>query len=95
MLYLGVPAAPDPKAQLMSAIHTSQRRRSRPAISQFHRVKLAFLIAGFASLVLSVTLWFSGSRQEALFVGLWVPAIHGLGALLLVGENQALGDRNV
>jgi hypothetical protein len=27
-------------------------------------------------------------------VGLWVPAIHSLGALVLVGENQPRGDRH-
>jgi hypothetical protein len=27
-------------------------------------------------------------------VGLWVPAIHSLGALVLVGENQQRGDRH-
>ncbi len=91
---MGVRTSPDQKAQLMTAIHTPQRQRPKPAISSFHRAKLAFLVAGFASLVLSVILWFSGSRQEALFVGLWVPAIHSLGALVLVGENQTRGDQH-
>jgi hypothetical protein len=51
------------------------------------RIKLIFLAAGFASLVLSVGLWFSGNESQGIFVGLWVPAIHSLGALLLAGEN--------
>lgn len=50
-------------------------------------IKLAFLAAGFASLCLSVGLWFSGNREEGLFVGLWVPAIHSLGTLVLAGER--------
>ncbi|MDH3705355.1 MAG: hypothetical protein OES57_04775, partial [Acidimicrobiia bacterium] len=50
-------------------------------------IKLAFLAAGFASLSLSVALWFSGNREEGLFVGLWVPAIHSLGSLVLAGER--------
>lgn len=45
-----------------------------------------FLIAAFASFVFSVVLWFSGNadlnRQQALFVGLWVPSILSLGNLV-------------
>ena len=63
-------------------------RASVTGLSAFHRTKLAFLAAGFASLVLSVFLWASGRPQEAIFVGLWVPAIHSLGALLLTGERD-------
>ena len=37
-------------------------------------------LAAFLSFVLSVGLWFTDSRQEALFVGLWVPSILSLGA---------------
>lgn len=37
-------------------------------------------LAAFLSFVLSVTLWFTDSRQEALFTGLWVPSILALGA---------------
>lgn len=62
-------------------------RRPARALSSFHRIKLIFLGAAFASLVLSVTLWFSGAREEGLFVGIWVPAIHSLGTLILTGER--------
>lgn len=45
-----------------------------------------FVVAAFISFVFSVTLWFSGesdlNRQQALFVGLWVPSILSLGNLL-------------
>lgn len=78
----------------MTATRTPPTKGSRKALSSFHRAKVAFLLAGFVSLVLSVSLWFSGSRQEALFVGLWVPAIHSLGALVLVGEPKDRGDRH-
>lgn len=57
-------------------------------LSVFHRTKLAFLIAGFVSLAFSVALWAMGRPQEAIFVGLWVPAIHSLGTLVLVGERE-------
>ena len=36
--------------------------------------------AAFLSFVLSVGLWITDSREEALFVGLWVPSILALGA---------------
>jgi hypothetical protein len=53
-------------------------------LTPFQRAKIAFLFAGFASFVLSVTLWFFVDRELGLFVGLWVPAIHSLGTLVLV-----------
>ena len=37
-------------------------------------------VAAFFAFVLSVTLWFTDSREEALFTGLWVPSILALGA---------------
>lgn len=44
-----------------------------------------FLVAAFASFVFSVTLWFAGdadiNKQQAIFVGLWVPSILALGNL--------------
>lgn len=60
-------------------------------LDPFHKAKLAFLAAGAASLILSVALWFTGSQEQALFVGLWVPAVHSLGTLVLTGER--VGDR--
>ena len=45
-----------------------------------------FLIAAFVSFIFSVTLWFLGdsdlNRDQAIFVGLWVPSILSLGNLL-------------
>lgn len=75
-------------------IPTRQRTGARTRhISTFHRVKGLFLLAAFASLFLSVSLWFSGYRDEGVFVGLWVPAIHSLGALILTGERDFLVER--
>jgi len=37
-------------------------------------------LAAFLAFVLSVILWFTDSRQEALFTGLWVPSILAVGA---------------
>jgi len=48
------------------------------------RLKLPFLIAGFASFLVSVWLYFvQGEESAGIFVGLWVPSIHSLGTLLL------------
>jgi hypothetical protein len=41
------------------------------------------LLGAFVSFVLSVTLWFGGNEEQGLFVGLWVPSILSLGALVL------------
>jgi hypothetical protein len=45
--------------------------------------KSLFLVAAGISLLISVTLWFSGRYNEGLFVGLWVPSILALGGLML------------
>jgi hypothetical protein len=48
--------------------------------------KSYFLVAAFASFVFSVSLWFLGdtdlNRDQAIFVGLWVPSILTLGNLV-------------
>jgi hypothetical protein len=38
-----------------------------------------FLVAAFASFLLSIALWFSDNREEGVFVGLWVPSILAAG----------------
>lgn len=42
-----------------------------------------FLVAAFASFVLSVSIWFVGdqsvAKEQGIFVGLWVPSILALG----------------
>jgi hypothetical protein len=43
---------------------------------------LFWLIAAFLSFLASVYLWFGGSPEKGLYVGLWVPTILSLGALL-------------
>jgi len=45
--------------------------------------KIGFIIAAGASFLFSVYLWFSGSKDEGVFVGLWVPSILSFGALLM------------
>jgi len=42
----------------------------------------AVFAAALISFATSVYLWFSGQRDEGLFVGLWVPSILGFAAYL-------------
>ncbi len=41
----------------------------------FDKVDAPFLIAAFASFLVSVTLWFLVDREYGQFVGIWVPSI--------------------
>jgi hypothetical protein len=53
---------------------------------RFVGVTGARILIGLAtaiSFVLSVSLWFSGNEQQAIFVGLWVPSILALGAIVV------------
>ena len=47
------------------------------------RARSLVLLAAFVSFVISVVLWFGGQHQQGIFVGLWVPSILSLGALVL------------
>lgn len=57
------------------------------------RAVVLILIAAFASFVLSVSLWFSDSRDEGVFVGLWVPSILALGAFVLLALDADRSER--
>jgi hypothetical protein len=52
------------------------------------QVKIAFIVAGFLSFVLSVFLYFLVDEQQGIYVGLWVPSIWALGALTLSTETR-------
>ncbi|HUO70012.1 MAG TPA: hypothetical protein VMU39_04485 [Solirubrobacteraceae bacterium] len=53
--------------------------KTRPEAS----ARALILFAAFVSFVISVVLWFGGHRQEGIFVGIWVPSILSLGAIVL------------
>lgn len=53
--------------------------------SRIRLIKGSILFAAFLSFLLSVFLWFTGAKDQGLFVGLWVPSILSFGALVLSG----------
>jgi hypothetical protein len=59
--------------------------------SPFALAKALIFVAAFASFVLSVSLWFSGSKQAGIFVGIWVPSILSFGNLLFAGRGTPSG----
>ncbi len=60
-------------------------------MNKLSAVKIMILFAALISFLLSVYLWFNSSKEQGLFVGLWVPSILSFGALLLSGK----GAKNV
>ena len=61
---------------------------SRSVAGRQTTVKFTLLIAAFASFLLSVYLYFIADDKTAgVFVGIWVPSIQSLGALLLAGQR--------
>jgi hypothetical protein len=50
--------------------------------------KSYFIVAAGLSFLLSVYLWFTGAKEQGLFVGMWVPSILAFGALLFAGRKS-------
>ena len=53
------------------------------------KARALFLVAAGFSFLLSVSLWFLGHKEQGIFVGLWVPSILALGALMMAGKGRA------
>jgi hypothetical protein len=63
--------------------------RAAPAVlAPVTKARLLFLGAAGISLLTSVFLWFTGNRDQALFVGLWVPTVLSAGALVTSGSAR-------
>ena len=62
-----------------------------PRTTLRRRAALTILVAAFASFLLSVTLWFMGSHEQGLFVGLWVPSILSFGCVALLMSSDRIG----
>ena len=56
-------------------------------MTRLEKAKLIFMLTAGVSFLLSVYLWFGASKEQGIFVGLWVPSILSLGALLLAGRG--------
>jgi hypothetical protein len=52
------------------------------------KVDIILLILALLSLVFSELMWYTGERQGALFIGLWVPSILGFGIYLKILRIQ-------
>ena len=49
---------------------------------------ILLLVAALLSLVFSEIMWFSGNKEHALFVGLWVPSILSFGIFLKLTNKE-------
>ncbi len=56
--------------------------------SRMQIAKASILVAAFLSFILSIYLWFNGSKDQGIFVGLWVPSILSFGALVFAGISS-------
>jgi hypothetical protein len=61
---------------------TSRTDQVKP-LSRLALGKTLFVVAGLLSFLFSIYLWFFVDKEQGIFVGLWVPSIWSLGALLL------------
>ena len=70
-------------------MQTAQRQMTEAgAASREAGARYLLLLAAGISFVLSVTLWFGGHELQGIFVGLWVPSILSLGAVVLGRERR-------
>lgn len=65
---------------------TSVETRAMARHQVLSKPKALFMLAAGMSFAMSVFLFFTGSREQGIFVGIWVPSILSAGALLL-GRN--------
>lgn len=57
--------------------------------SRMRVAKISILVAASLSFALSVFLWFSGAKDQGIFVGIWVPSILSFGALVFAGSGRS------
>lgn len=57
-------------------------------MSKTRIAKLTYVGGAGLSFLLSVSLWFTGSKEQGLYVGLWVPSILSFGTLMLGGRHD-------
>ncbi len=71
----------------MAVSNTNSPRAAR-LVSSHKTSRLLLLTAAAISFALSVSLWFAGNELQGIFVGLWVPSILALGAIVLPQGDQ-------
>lgn len=54
----------------------------------FNKTDVLLFIAALSSLIFSEILFFSGEKQNAIFIGLWVPSILAFGIYLKLIKNS-------
>ncbi|MBT8386368.1 MAG: hypothetical protein KJO12_03065 [Ignavibacteria bacterium] len=54
----------------------------------FNKSDYLILAAAFIAFLLSVYLWFTGQREEGLYVGLWVPSILAFGGYIKISLRK-------
>lgn len=57
-------------------------------MSRQAKAKTLYVVAAGVSFVLSVSLWFSGNKEQGMYVGLWVPSIFSFGTLMVKGTQH-------
>lgn len=57
-------------------------------LKKFSISDILMMLSALLSLIFAETLWFTGEKQAALFIGLWVPSILGFAILLKLINNQ-------
>ena len=83
-------AGPTQSQNFRSASMTRNKFLSLSNPHAFYLFDRFLLGAAFFSFLLSVSLWFTQSHEQAIFVGLWVPSVLGFGIYfrLMMGEKQ-------
>ncbi len=75
-------------AQVEQTRVTARAVERHDVIPGVSRPKALFILAAGLSFLMSVYLFFTGSREQGIFVGIWVPSILSAGALLLARNSH-------
>ena len=57
-------------------------------LKHFNIIDILLLISALSSLIFSEILFFSGEKDNAIFIGLWVPSILAFGIYLRLIKNS-------
>jgi hypothetical protein len=63
--------------------------RTAVAATREDRARGLLFLGAAISFVASVSLWFAGNEVQGIYVGLWVPSILSLGAIVLPREERS------